>query len=81
MCVGGLGSLSWGGGEELGVKVDFHHIVKQLGCKCLNQVLLLSFLPPSWFVGQHHMHVNIYISVFFSPACADVFRFQKAMYG
>lgn len=81
MC-GGLRQLVVGrGAGGLGVKVDFHHIVKQLGCKCLNQVLLLSFLPPSWFVGQHQMHVNIYISVFFPPACADVFRFQKAMYG
>lgn len=47
MC-GGLRQLvvgRGGGGGELGVKVDFHHIVKQLGCKCLNQVLL-SFLPP-----------------------------------
>lgn len=81
MC-GGLRQLVVGrGGGELGVKVDFHHIVKQLGCKCLNQVLLLSFLPPSWFVGQHQMHLNIYISCLFFSACADVFRFQKAMYG
>lgn len=76
MC-GGLGQFVVG----RGVKVDFHHIVKQLGCKCLNQVLLLSFLPPSWFVGQHQMHFNIYISCLFFSACADVFRFQKAMYG
>lgn len=50
----------WGG-----VKVDFKHIVKQLGGKRSNQVLLLSsHRPTSWFIGQHWMHFDIYIFIY-----------------